>query len=47
LTYNRWSLPTVEIAFLAVIGAAVLLLLANVIWRDRLTGVRRPLVERR
>ena len=47
LTYNRRSLPTVEIAFLAVIGAAVLLLAANVIWRDRLTGVRRPLVERR
>ncbi|MCL4543689.1 MAG: cytochrome c [Chloroflexi bacterium] len=47
LTYNRRSLPTVQIAFLAVAGTAVLLLLANVVWRDRLTGVRRPLVERR
>lgn len=47
LTYNRRSLPTAEIAVLAAIGAAVLLLLANLIWRDRLTGVRRQLVERR
>lgn len=47
LTYNHRSLATVEIAFLAIVGAGVLLLAANAVWRDRLIGVRRSLLERR
>ena len=47
VTYNHRSSATGEIALLAVVGAGVLLLAANAVWRDRLVGVRLSLLERR